>query len=150
MSANQDSIVIEEMRRRMVAFALTLMSERLRVRHDPESVVNSAEASANTPENDYLWKLPPEDLVKCLLQKTRIHVWNRVAFETAQMRDGGREAGSIDEHGEVAGSGLDPAVVAEWKDLWDWVQQRLMAENPVYGNILTLLRQGYLDFRTFS
>jgi DNA-directed RNA polymerase specialized sigma24 family protein len=131
------------MRRRMLAYAHSQMGERLRVGHDPESVVNSAEASANASKNAHLWDLPPEELLRCLLAKTKWHVRDRVGYETAQKRDMRRNAGPLEHHGEVAADEPDPAVVAEWKDLWDWVQQRLRETNPVYVQILDLYLQGH-------
>ena len=142
MSSNRDSVVTDEIRLRMVTFANKLMSEGLRVRHDAESAAHSAEVSANLPKNSRLWDLPPEDFVRCMLQKTRIHVMNRVGHETAKKRDFRREVGTVDEHVEGVGTDPDPAVVVEWKDFWDWVQKQLEAENHAYGGILDLLRQG--------
>jgi hypothetical protein len=143
MSSYRDSIVTDEMRQRMVAFAHTLMSPQLRQRHDPESPAYSAEMSANELKNAHLWDLPPEELIRCLLQKTRIHVMNLVGHERAQKRNMDQEAGPVEDHGELAGGEPDPAVVVEWRDLWDWVRKELAAENAEHASILDLLRQGH-------
>lgn len=142
MPTNRDSIVTDDTRKRMLAYAETIMFWPLRQRHDPEDAVQSAEASANQSKNAHIWDLPPEELLHRLLVKTRYHVWNRVAHETADKRSPAHESGPVEQHGDFAGDGPNPGDVAAWKDFWNWLRQELEASHPGYGRILELLLDG--------
>ncbi|HEX4612688.1 MAG TPA: hypothetical protein VH092_31120 [Urbifossiella sp.] len=136
-----DFVSDTELRNRLIGFARRIMSDKLRQKHDPDSVAQSVLASAADPKNKDLWDLEVEELLPRLLTKTWHHVRSRLNHLKAQMRDVNREEALPPDGGPVSDA-ADPTEVVEWRDFIETVRGRLAPMGPDYLTIVERLEGG--------